>query len=445
MDPVRPDVIVIGAGAAGLAAADELCTAGLKVTVLEARHRCGGRIDTRHEPNWLLPIERGAEFIHGWATETWDIVRSAQLAVVDTTQRHFFVDGNRPAERDDRWADVESVLKRLDRIGPTDASFADFLQSTCQDLPAKAQAAAASYVEGFNAADRKQISMQWLKQTEEALDAIEGERAFRIVAGYDRIIDRWQSRLARQDAVIHFDTAVTSVHWQPGSVRVDTSSPDGASKAYHARAAIVTLPVGILKLQSGEPGAVRFVPDLPEQRAALAALRMGPVVKLVLRFTSPFWEADCPDLGFLHVPGKTFPTWWTQLPLRATVLTGWAGGPAAEKLSGLADEPMVELGLTMLEDVFPDARPLGRLLAASQVCNWQTDPWSRGAYSYAAVGGAGACRTLAKPVGETLFFAGEATHPGLSGTVAGAIASGQRAAMEVRRSVTSGPGRQFTG
>jgi monoamine oxidase len=139
------------------------------------------------------------------------------------------------------------------------------------------------------------------------------------------------------------------------------------------------------------------------------------------------------DTAFFHARGLTVPTWWTMLPLRAPLLTGWAGGPDAAGLSGRDDAYVLDHALDSLATILGiSRRRIESRLQQAIVNDWQSDPFARGAYSYVPVGGAGARKKLAKPVAGTLFFAGEATnYDGQPGTVAGAIAAGYRAAREV--------------
>ena len=141
-------------------------------------------------------------------------------------------------------------------------------------------------------------------------------------------------------------------------------------------------------------------------------------------------------MNFLHAPGAEIPTWWTAQPVRGPLLTGWVGGVKAETL--LSEEPAsrLERSLVALSDVLAiPRRELDDNLDASASHDWRADPFARGAYSYIGVGGMGAPRTLGRPVEGTLFFAGEATIPDKIGTVAGALASGRRAAREALRSL----------
>jgi monoamine oxidase len=215
-------------------------------------------------------------------------------------------------------------------------------------------------------------------------------------------------------------------------------------RLFRAPAVVVTVPLGVLQLTAQQEGHIAFDPALPAAKnEALEQLAMGAVVKVLLRFREPFWEEREPDLDFFHAPGAAFPTWWTTLPLRSAVLTGWAGGPAAEALSGRSeDEILTEATRTLSKLLAVTRGRIDRLLAGAHVADWRCEPLSRGAYSYARVGGAEGARKLAASVGGQLFFAGEATDAGQAGTVAGALASGRRVAAEVLRRRRAG-GRQL--
>jgi monoamine oxidase len=434
MAPHVADVIVVGGGVAGLAAARKLTLAKLRVTLLEARNRLGGRVHTLFDPDWPLPIERGAEFIHGCPPETWDILPAAKLVAYDIQGEHWRKVDGRVERADDQWEQIQAVLDRLDVVRAEDISFSAFLEAHCQDLPPEAKLLASRYVEGFNAADQTLISAQSLREAERASRQIEGDRLFRVVSGYGRVVDCLLAGVDETLLDLHLGTVVSAIAWQPGQVQVEAHSLPGAPlEPCHAARALVTLPLGVLQLPPGTLGAVRFSPELPGKQQAMSHLTMGPVVKLVLRFDEAFWEhGELSEGCFLHLPDEPFPTWWTTLPLRAPILTAWTGGPAADRLSHRGDLEILDQGMGTLSRFLGMPRQqLDARLQAWHVCNWQADPFSRGAYSYVPVGGMGAVAELAKPVQGTLYFAGEATQEGFSGTVASAIASGYRAAAEV--------------
>jgi monoamine oxidase len=155
---------------------------------------------------------------------------------------------------------------------------------------------------------------------------------------------------------------------------------------------------------------------------------------LGLRFDDAFWwTRGHEDLGFLMMPGQPFPTYWTTYPVLAPLLIAWSAGPHAVKLVELDDEEILERALGGLQRAFKHR--VASRLQAWHLHNWQLDPLAGGAYSYVAVGGNGCQRALARPVAETVFFAGEATEwNGQHATVHGALASGERAAREVLQS-----------
>jgi monoamine oxidase len=424
-------VVVIGAGLAGLAAARALAGAGLRVVVLEARERVGGRVYTLREPGWPAPVEAGAEFVHGHPPALWAALRAAGLETEAVPDRHWHAPAGRPEPLDfeQGWAPVAA---RLESLPPEDLSFADFLRLRCADLPAADRAQAVAYVEGFNPADAARLSTHWVRDTEATVGEESGAPS-RLPGGYDRLAWWLADQLGPRQGEIRLRTLVTAVGWQPGTVAVTAATAGGGPTEFHARAAVVTLPLGVLQAPPGAAGGVRFDPDPPGKREAYSGLSMGPVAKLALRFREPFWAAaTAPDLGFLHVGAGPMQVWWSAGPRGPAVLTGWAGGPAAAALSGLEGQALLDRALEQLARAFSTASGrLAALLEDWRAFDWQADPFARGAYSYVPVGGRERVRALAEPVGGTLFFAGEATEYLLAGTVAGALASGERAAAEV--------------
>jgi monoamine oxidase len=423
------DVVVIGAGAAGWAAPTRLGDAGRRVLILEARDRVGGRIDTRREPGWSVPVEAGAEFVHGRSPAAWEAIEKAGLATNEVDDSHWHAPAGRP-EPFDFDAVWEPVGRKLGDFQGGDLPFAEFLRTHCPDLPAADHELVVAYCEGFNAADARRLSTDWLKKSEEAVGEKSGPPS-RLRDGYDHLAAWFRAGLDPVTTELRLSCVVTDVRWEPGLVEVTASSHAGTG-SHRAAATIITLPLGILQAPPGSPGGIHFHPDVPEKRAAWSALAVGDVVKVVLRFRDPFWSSAAPKLGFLHTPAGPFQTWWVTGPEGAGVLTGWAGGPAATDLTGAEPRAVLDRALDQVAACFPVGREwLAARLSDGHVFDWRQDPFARGAYSYVPAGGLDAVRRLAAPVAESLFFAGEATHERLAGTVAGAIASGERAADEV--------------
>jgi monoamine oxidase len=433
------DVIIIGAGAAGLAAADVLSAEGKRIVVVEGRSRLGGRIHTMHDPAWPLPIERGAEFVHGKPKETLDILRASACSLYDVTDEHWLFEKGRLRKSDGFFEDVEKVLAIVERVGAEDMTFDAALAKFGGRFTPAAKRSAKSFVEGFDAADSGVVSCRWLAESQKESDAIEGDRLFRVLAGYDRITQFLRSGIDDPRHRIELETLVRRVEWSAEGATVECVNARGDVPSYRARHVLITVPIGVLQLQGHEEGHIAFEPALPAgKREAIGAMRMGPVVKMVLRFREAFWEEVIPELDFFHAPGEPFHTWWTTLPVRSSVLTAWAGGPHAAGLSEKSSDALLTEAMGSLSKLLkmPRRKIAGQLLA-SHVCNWQTEALSRGAYSYAAAGGAKAPKALAMPVEGTLFFAGEATHTGMAGTVAAAIGSGHRAAQQILRAADS--------
>ncbi|HEV2729927.1 MAG TPA: NAD(P)/FAD-dependent oxidoreductase, partial [Terriglobales bacterium] len=249
--------------------------------------------------------------------------------------------------------------------------------------------------------------------------------------------------LQTENVSLQLNTVATAIGWRHGSVEVSFRNHSGVITMTAPRL-LITLPLSILQAIPEEPFAVRFVPDLPRQKqAALDKLAMGKVIRVTLRFRERFWEHLRPphsteskslaNMSFLLSQEEWFPTWWTTTPEKLPIITGWAPFRCAERLSGHSTEFVIDKSLRSLSCLLKvSTSELERLFAQAYWHDWESDPFSRGAYSYVKAGGDGAQQALAAPVESTLFFAGEATDiSGHNGTVHGAIASGYRAAKQI--------------
>jgi monoamine oxidase len=425
------DALVLGAGAAGLAAARVLSRAGRSVVVLEARDRIGGRLYTREDAGLPVPVELGGEFVHGTADVSFALLRAATTVAVDTGDLSFVYEDGELREQDDPFAVVERVMAQA-RDLTADVSVEDFLQRLHGDDAERERRYTRMLVEGFDAADPRIASTRALAEEWDSDDSGQTSRQFRPLGGYGKMLRALDGALDPARVNVRLATPVHAVRWGRDGVVVDATASSGAPVTVRARTAIVTLPIGVLQANT-----IAFEPTLPPAKhAALTKIVMGPVVKLVLRFRSAFWErvrdGRYLDAAFFHRADASFPTFWTLLPLRTTVLSAWAGGPKADALAGHDEAASVAAALDDLTALFGSDAGVRDELEAAYVHDWQHDPYARGAYSYVAVGGGDARAQLAAAVDSVLFFAGEATaSTSESGTVAGALQSGERAANEV--------------
>lgn len=427
------DVIVLGAGAAGLAAAAELTRGGARVLLLEARARVGGRIWTCREAGLSVPAELGAEFIHGHAPRTRELLADCGVAMLDAVGSRWTLAGGQPVPSDAWFAELMQAIGRTDVLRQRDMPFDEFVQRhLAAALSPQAQLAARRMAEGFDAADTARASARAIVSEWQG-DTLGGVPQSRPAGGYAALLGALLQRAAPGRLTLRLQCPVHSVRWSRGAVEVMGESL-GASYSARAARLVVTLPLGVLQQQAGA-GAVRFEPPLAAKAAALSGLASGAVVKVLLRFDEPFWEhlagGRYHDASFFHATGSEVPTFWTNAPARAPLLIAWAGGPRAARLAAAPNAVLVRAALAGIESLFGrDCNPQERL-QGYLYHDWQHDPYACGAYSYVLVGGDQARAQLAEPLGETLYFAGEATDTqDEAGTVTGALDSGVRAARE---------------
>lgn len=417
------DVVIVGAGVAGLMAAVRLVRAGLRIRLLEARERIGGRIWTHHDPLAGTPIELGAEFVHGKPPELLRLIRAARLPLrkMSGEERCFREVGLRNCDHTMESAD--DVFEQMRPSDGDDCSFEQYLGGIQASREVKKRAR--GYVEGFNAADSRRISVRALMRQEKAEEAIDGDTIQRIASGYDGVPLALWRRLRRVHSSIRLNTVVREIRWRKDRVEVLARHASGARLApIHSRRAVITLPVGVLQARS-----VRFTPEPQETLDAAHRIAMGPVTRITLLFSA--WPDEAlADTGFIHAEGEPFPTWWTQAPARQPVLTAWSGGPAALRHSGHPKQAIARSAIESLSRML-GTDVAGRVLSW-HVHDWQADPFALGAYSYIPVGALDGPAVLARPVEDTLWFAGEATDTeGHWGTVHAALASGDRAARQI--------------
>jgi monoamine oxidase len=417
-----PSILMIGAGAAGLAAGRALHDVGCDVLILEARDRIGGRIDTDYEFA-DLPIELGAEFIHGEQAVTHDLVRQAGLSVI-------------PVERLGNlwWADQgQKAVPMLDmpqrrRMGilwplvlcdglaganlQSDVSVAEYLHSKGRGR----QTLARADVLLAQMCCARLDSLSCYDLIREMRTDHAGKQEARIAEGYGALL-AWYSR----DLPIRRNLPVSEIRWNADGVTVIAGE-----HVYNARRCIVTVPVSILQQK-----VIRFDPPLSDRKQwAIDALRMEAATKLIYRFREPLWRSD---LTYMAHPGLAA-RWWTPGygRAKAAVMCAFITADRAQQIDAMEEEQALNTGLqelSVLLDV--SLERLRAELAAGRRVSWASDPYTLGGYAHAPPGAAEARPILAQPEGDVLFFAGEATaYDTNPQTVHGAIESGWRAARE---------------
>ena len=429
------EVVVIGGGVAGLAAARDLAAARRRVVLIEARDRMGGRILTARPAGWGGPVELGAQFVHAGNPDLWRLLKASRARVVKVPDLHWRAGRGSASRIRDIGREIASVTRLIDGRKAGNLSFEDYFARHPAAVGPDAWQLASNFVEGFEAAPTRGISARSL-----AGEAMDGDRQFTVPGGYDRPVAFLTSECLRLGVRILQGTAATSVEWRRGAVCVGAAEASTRARLdLRAKAAVIALPLGVLKAPSGR-GAVSFRPPLAAKRTVIARMGMGQVARMAFRFSRGHWRRMLPAIlrrrhprgfGFLHSVAEAVPVWWSLSG--RPVIVGWVGGPRA---AALAAQPAGSRRRTAL-------RSLARILGVGESVvtdgavdmiewEWSRDPYSRGAYSYTAAGQDGAARRLAVPLRDTLFFAGEATAEGSEvGTVHGALASGRRAARQV--------------
>lgn len=417
--PSNPDVVIIGAGAAGIAAARALIASGFDVVVIEAAERIGGRAFTE-SAIFGAPFDHGCSWLQGpTGLPHVPLAREIGFTLHDHSAARdaFFVEGRRATATERRARDraYERLTAALD--------------------DAEGDVSAASLV-----GDRDPmtaVAATWIGPLDMSVD-LDGLstgdwQAYRdydfnylVKEGLGALVARLGAGLP-----VSLSTAAKSVDWSGEGVTVET--PEGAIRA---RACIVTVSTGVLA-----SGAIRFTPSLPvETQEAIAGVPMGCLAKIGLSFGGERFGLAPNDFlsygldGTLPAEACFFLTW----PAGHDYAVGFVGGRFGRALAAEGEAAATAFALDAFAGmVGNDAR---RRLVKSHLSEWESNPFTRGAYSAARPGRHADRATLARPLGDRVFFAGEAVADGYFALCSGAHLSGERAAAEVAAALSASCG-----
>ncbi len=417
------DVIIIGAGAAGLMAALEIALTGRTVGLIEAKDRCGGRMHTVLTNDY--PVELGAEFVHGDLPVTLGLLKKAGVKTLPVSGSFWRYQDGHLVKEESQIEDENDLEKKFGEL-KTDMPVAEFISTYLDDDKYKElRLTLRNYVKGYYAADPAKSSTVALREELEGDD----HPNYRIVSGYQALVDYFEKQCREKGVHFFLSETVQDLQWSNNNVEAVTTR-----NVYSATKAIITVSIGVLS-----SGSLVFSPTLPEKTAAAKKLGFGHVIKIIFQFKEAFWkdqhltsDNDLSDLNFLFSQ-ETIPTWWTQHPKKETVLVGWLAGPGAEEFQLDEKDEIEKKAIYSLSRIFNlDVVHLSQKLLSSHFYNWQADANFCGAYSYEVVGGEALQKIILQPVENTIYFAGEGLHHGSEiGTVEAALQSGQTVAREL--------------
>ena len=426
-------VLVVGAGMAGIATARALAERGYSVTVLEARNAIGGRIRT--DTSLGVPVDLGASFIHGSrGNPLIDLARQFGAETYDTTEGEdllvnaagAIISSKLQAQGQREYnALVDRLFKIQDELS-SDRSIGSVTKTLLRRIRQR-RGAAIGDIASFLVTSEIGIEFG-AELTKMSLLHFDEDEEF---SGSDLIVKPGYITVINglaQGLDIRCNQKVNQIGWNTSGVRVTTSQG-----TFEADRVVVTLPLGVLKRKG-----VIFSPGLPSAKAAaIAGLGMGVLDKTYFKFSTPFWQTQSENVGFIGNVGKRssreIPEFYTlDQALGSPILFGLTAGSQAKHFEKLTDAAITKYTMARFRKIFSRSIPDPEAIIQTQ---WNTDPYTYGSYSYIPLNAKTAYYdTMAAPIGDRVFFAGEATHRTYPGTVHGAYLSGLREATRVIQS-----------
>ncbi len=417
------DIIIIGAGASGLMAARQLSEQGMNVLVLEADVRIGGRVHTVNDPAFPIPLEMGAEFVHGRLPLTLGLLKEAGIRYDEDVSGMIKITDGFWTKDDDFLPGWDELIEKMRsvKIDMSLKSFLDLYYSHSKHEVLRKEVI--RFAEGFDLADVNLASMQSLLEEWDNED----HKQFRIPGGYKKLIEYLADKCRERGCKILTGVHVTRVNWKRHKVVIDTRT----GRRFEAAKVIITVPLGIIQKINTHQQTLEFNPSLNTMLKNARYIGYGSVTKYFALFDNFFSpEIDKPSM---IITDQLIPTWWVRFCGKEILLTGWHGGPSASKLAKATQSEYREQALESLAKTFRvEKTDLEKRLKAFRVINWSTQPYALGAYSYDMVGSREVKKLLRQPLADTVYFAGEGLHEGdAPGTVEAALSSGREAALKL--------------
>jgi monoamine oxidase len=420
---MKEDIIIVGAGVCGLMAARQLSSKGKSVLVLEADNRIGGRIYTVNDPAFPVPIELGAEFVHGKLPLTTSLLAEAGIPFEEDNVSMIKIAGGKWYRSDDVAEGWDEMLDKMESV-KIDMSLRSFL-----DLYYKHERfeglrkEVVRFAEGFDLADVNLVSIQYLVKEWKH----ETGKQYRIPGGYKKLVDYLAEECKANGCKIVTGAKVDTIDWKKNKVCVTSKS----GRIYEASKAIVTVPIGVIQSVNTHRQSIEFNPSIAVLLKNAAYVGFGSVIKYFGLFDNFF--SSVLNQSAMLISDQKIPTWWVRFYGKQVLLTGWMGGPSATRNARKSQPEYRAQMLESLAGMFNVSKvDLERKLKASKAVSWAEHPHSHGAYSYEMVGSKEVKKILRQPIAGTIYFAGEGLHDGAApGTVEAALCSGKEVAQKL--------------